>query len=80
MRHAGGLPDVEPCNRATDQHPQVSGLSDPVVRARIQHGPFKENDGFRLARVRFEHGSDAKNKDSNEGATGDQVIEVIPGR
>jgi hypothetical protein len=35
------------------QFPQVRGLLDPVVSARIQHGPFEMNDGFRPARVRF---------------------------
>jgi hypothetical protein len=31
----------------------------PVVSARIQHGLFEGNDGFRPTRVRFERGSDA---------------------
>lgn len=35
------------------QFPQVSGLHDPVVSARIQHRLFKRNDGFRPARVWF---------------------------
>ena len=36
------------------QFPQVSGLHDPVVSARIQQRLSEGNDGFRSARVRFQ--------------------------
>lgn len=34
--------------------PQVSGLHDPVVSARIQHRLSEGNDAFRSARIRFQ--------------------------
>jgi hypothetical protein len=38
-------------DEAIGQFTQVSGTGDAVVSARIQHGPFKGNDGFRPVRV-----------------------------
>ena len=43
--------------------------AEPVVSARIQHGPFEMNDGFRPARVRFRSWSGARQEAVSVAAT-----------